>query len=96
MADEPTPALQLPLVYVNAMSVSGSPIDIAIDLGYRGPDGGINYAVRVAMTWEHAALMHDILGQALDRYRNESGEIRDVQKMAGVTVDVRATGAQGG
>jgi hypothetical protein len=95
VADEPTPTVQLPLVYVNAISVSGSPIDMAIDLGYRGPDGSINYAVRVAMAWEHAALMHDILGQALERYRNESGEIRDIQKMAGVHVDVRTTGAQG-
>ncbi len=91
MADEPTSTFQLPLVYVNAMSLSGSPIDVALDLGYRGPNGEINYAVRVAMTWEHAALMNDLLGQALDRYRSDSGDIRDIQKMAGVTVEFRKT-----
>ena len=76
------------------MSASASPVDLALDLGYRDPSGNVNFAVRVAMTWEHAALMHEVLGQALDRARADFGEIRDVQKIQGEGVHVEIHGGE--
>ena len=82
MADDDAvvPPQQVPLVYANIMSASASPVDLSLDFGYRGSDGVINMAVRVAMSWEHAQLVHQLMGQLLDRYQEDVGEIRDVSK----------------
>jgi len=64
------------------MSASAGALDLSFDFGYRGADGRVNMAVKVVMAWEHAQLMHEILGQLLERYREDVGEIRDVSKVA--------------
>lgn len=85
MADEsnqtPTPQ-PVPLVYANVMAASAGAIDLSLDFGYRGPAAEVEVAVRVVMAWEHAALMHEIIGQLLERYQEDVGEIRDVKKVA--------------
>ena len=70
------------MVYANVMSATAGAVDLSLDFGYRGGDGQISVAVRVAMAWEHAQLMHEVLGKLLDRYREDVGDIRDVTKVA--------------
>lgn len=97
MADEPTPTPPaVPLVYANFMTATGNPVDLSIDYGYRTPDGQAVPSVRVVMAWEHAALMEQVLHEALERYRQEFGEIRDVKAdMGGGPVEMTIRGEGG-
>ena len=97
MADEPTPPPTqiVPLIYSNTMQAAAGGIDISMDFGYRAPTGEVQMGVKVVMAWEHAALMHDLLGTLLERYREEVGEIRDITKVAEIRPHELGHGAGG-
>jgi hypothetical protein len=83
MAAESSPK-PVPLVYANAMGVLAGGADLSLDFGYRTWATGPVWAVRVVMSWEHAVVMCDALGEIIERYETDVGEIRDLKQRAGV------------
>lgn len=68
------------VVYANWVRVESTPFDIAIDLGYRSdPSPPVRFPVRVITTWEHAAVLRDLLDSAISEYEEEIGALRDFQ-----------------
>lgn len=67
------------MIYANAVSAAAGPIELNLDFGYQPPVGEPTWAIRIATTWEHAKLLHDLLGDMLGRYSKDVGEIRDVK-----------------
>lgn len=54
--------------------------DLAIDFGYHdepGPPGA--FPVRVAMSWEHAKALADLLAKNIKAYEDEVGQVRDFE-----------------
>jgi hypothetical protein len=70
----------VPLVYVNWMRTTGSPFDLAVDVGYQGGPGLPNPAARLVMTWEHARLLSDSLRQAVEQYEKTVGKLRNLDE----------------
>lgn len=84
MRMERTPAPTFQAIYTNNVQISISYFDIAISLGQ--VTGASAELVRVAdlakiyLTPEHAASLHSLLGQQLQRYRETFGELRPEPK----------------
>jgi Protein of unknown function (DUF3467) len=78
------------------MAATASPVDLALDFGYRGPNAEPNTAVRVVMAWEHAAMVHEIIGKLLERYQEDVGAIRDVRTGATIRPIEVGPGSEGG
>jgi len=81
-ADSPTP--RVPLVYANTVNVAGTALDLSVDFGY-GSSEEAAMAVRVVTTWEQAALLVGMLQEAIDRYGQDVGPIRDLKKLMPAT-----------
>ncbi len=63
-------------VYTNAVQFYGGPFDITLDLGYRpASDVEPEMLVKVTMSWEHARVLHEILGRLVDDYESKVGLI---------------------
>jgi len=84
MAAESSPRPSVPLVYANAMGVLAGGADLSLDFGYGTWATGPVWAVRVVVSWEHAVVMCDALGEIIERYETDVGEIRDLKQRAGV------------
>ena len=68
----------LPLVYANAMQAAGGAFDVTIAFGYGSGEGSFEPAVRVAMSWEHAALMAEQLQRMIKQYEADIGPVRHI------------------
>jgi hypothetical protein len=67
------------MIYANTMSATGGPIELSLDFGYQlPPNGDTTWAIRIVVAWEHARLIHDLLGESIERYAREVGDIRDL------------------
>jgi Protein of unknown function (DUF3467) len=65
------------LVYANWVRMNATPFDLAIDLGYHDEPGPPDaFPVRVAMSWEHAKVLADLLAQNIKAYEDQVGEVR--------------------
>lgn len=76
-----------PPLYVNSVGIEGSPFDVVLDFRRRprqaGPDadsaatefGDGVPVTSVVMGWEHAKLLHHILGQVIDQVEDVRGEV---------------------
>jgi hypothetical protein len=79
------PAVQL--VYANASGMRGGPFDLSIEFGYVVPPGEGEapqppiWQVRVAMSWEHAQALRDLLDAQLREYQNIVGELPSIEKL---------------
>lgn len=80
----------LQVVYTNTAGVQGGPFDVAIDFGYKalglvgegeGDEAETRWAVRVAMSWEHARALHTLLGEQLAAYEEQVGDLPDISKL---------------
>jgi hypothetical protein len=78
-APEPPPE-GVPLIYMNWLRTVGTAGDIAIDVGYQGGNDIPTPSVRLAMTWEHAKLLYESLGDAIGQFEADNEKIRDLKK----------------
>jgi hypothetical protein len=77
------------VVYTNTAGVQGGPFDVGIDFGYKGyaavseddDADATRWAVRVAMSWEHARALHTLLGEQLEAYEEQVGDLPDISKL---------------
>lgn len=82
---EPTDAT----IYVNWVRIGMAPYDLKLDLGFRANDDPpAEFPVRAVMSWEHAKELHVLLGDAIDEYEQEVGEIRDFGIVTGPAREV--------
>lgn len=84
------PPLRMQVVYANTAGIQGGPFDLAIDFGYmalrRDADEGVpetNWSVRVAMSWEHARSLYDLLGKQIEAFETAVGNLPDTDKLRG-------------
>ena len=87
----------LQVVYANTAGIQGGPFDCAIDFGYQSltdretvegfPETTetteTNWSVRVAMSWEHARSMHDLLGKQIEAFEKAAGNLPNTDKLRG-------------
>ncbi len=74
------PVEGVPLVYINWLRTVGTAGDFAIDVGYQGGNEPPVPSVRLAMTWEHAKLLYESLGGAIEKFQEQGESIRDLKK----------------
>ena len=55
--------------------------DLAIDFGYHDEAGPPDaFPVRVAMSWEHAKALADLLAENIQAYEKDIGEVRNFEE----------------
>ncbi|MBK5219341.1 MAG: DUF3467 domain-containing protein [Thermoleophilia bacterium] len=87
MAADPTGGAEQ-LVYANWARYIAGPFDLSLDFGYNTEGGPPEkFPVRVAMSWEHAKLLHRLIGEAMDGYEEQAGAIRKLVDEVEVTDD---------
>ncbi len=80
-------AQALPLFYANQAGLRPGPFDIALDFGYLAagaegePPAGTQWIARVAMSWEHARALHDLLGEQIRNYEENVGPLPDISRL---------------
>lgn len=74
------PVEGVPLIYMNWLRTVGTAGDIAIDVGYQVGNDVPVPSVRLAMTWEHAKLLYESIGSAIEQFEANNGPIRDLKK----------------
>jgi hypothetical protein len=83
MTDAPENKPPIQHVYSNVMAAHGSAFDIALDFGHRIENEDPEFAVRVSMSWEHAASMVTVLRNLIESYQDAIGALPDVDKAVG-------------
>jgi hypothetical protein len=74
-------------VYANAVGARGGAFDISLEFGYVVPPGEgeappvPNWRVRVAMSWEHARAMLQLLEEQIQAYEDKVGPIPDIERL---------------
>jgi hypothetical protein len=75
------------LIYANAAGFRGAAFDCALDFGYalgssEGEQPKPRWLVRVAMSWEHAGAVRDMLSDQIEKYEAQIGTpLPDLQKL---------------
>ena len=75
------------LVYANAVVLRGGAFDLSLEFGYSVPPGEgeqpqpPDWLVRVAMSWEHALALSELLTDHIAQYQEKVGTIPDIQKL---------------
>jgi hypothetical protein len=66
-------------IYANWVRSTATPFEMALEFGY-SPEGGppADVPVLVAMTWEHAKALADLLNSNLAAFEAQAGPIRNV------------------
>jgi len=63
------------------MRMNATIFDLAIDFGYHDEPGPPDaFPVRVAMSWEHAKALADLLARNIQAFEEDMGEIRDFEE----------------
>jgi hypothetical protein len=96
MTDETTPEQTqestpqaTPLLYANVTAVRSGPFDVALDFGYlavsvegHAPnETQTQWGTRVAMSWEHARALHELLGEQIAKYEENVGPLPDIARL---------------
>jgi hypothetical protein len=67
------------LIYANWVRMMGTPFELSIDFGYNEVQGPPEkFPVRVAMSWEHAKALAELLQSNIVDYEQSVGPIREV------------------
>jgi hypothetical protein len=67
------------LIYANWVRMTGTPFELSIDFGYNEVQGPPKkFPVRVAMSWEHAKALAELLQSNIVDYEQSVGPIREV------------------
>lgn len=74
--EEPTLGPELPLVYANWVRLVPGPLDLGLDAGYFAPDTPPRPMLRLVLTWEHAKILHQLLGSIIEQREGNVGEIK--------------------
>lgn len=74
------PGEGVPLIYMNWLRTVGTAGDVALDVGYQSGNDVPVPSVRLAMTWEHAKLLYESIGNAIEQFEANNGPIRDLKK----------------
>jgi hypothetical protein len=80
-------APEMALFYANASGVRGGAFDVSIEFAYAIPptEGEAPKAplwlARVAMSWEHAQALRDLLDGTLKQYQEAVGELPDIERL---------------
>ena len=67
-----------PRTYVNFAAAQGSPLELALTLGYREGDANPLAAALLVMNWEFVPVLIKLLQDQVDAYEERAGPIRDV------------------
>jgi hypothetical protein len=87
-AEIDAPTHDFPLLYASWHRAVPGPFDLGIDFGYLGHDGSVVPGMRVVTTWEHAKLLHQVLGKAIEQREANAGTI---ELPPGITIGGRST-----
>jgi hypothetical protein len=67
------------LIYANWVRMVGTPFELSIDIGYHDEQGPPErFPARIAMSWEHAKAVSDLLARNIADYEEQAGPIREV------------------
>jgi hypothetical protein len=81
VADADQPQHQSPQrAYVNFAAAQGSPIELAVTLGYREGDAEPTVVVPAVVAWEFVPVFIRLLQEQLDAYQEQVAPVRDVQQ----------------
>jgi Protein of unknown function (DUF3467) len=75
------------MVYANVAGIRASAFDVSVEFGHAIPasEGEVqippNWLVRVAMSWEHARALRDLLDKQLEAYETQVGPLPDTDKL---------------
>lgn len=75
------------LLYTNVAGIRGGAFDCSLELGYAIPPGGDEepsvpqWLARVAMSWEHARALYNLLGDAIAKYEDQAGKLPDLERL---------------
>jgi hypothetical protein len=68
------------VIYINWVRTLGSPLDLALDLGYRtDPSPPSSFPIRAVMSWEQAKVLRLLLDSAIESYEAEIAPIRELE-----------------
>lgn len=67
-------------VYANAVAAIGSPYDVTLDFGQKVGEADPDFAVRIAMSWEHALSLMKLLQRLIEDFEGKAGTVPDVQR----------------
>jgi len=69
------------LIYANILKAEGGPYDVALEFGYKAGEAEPVFPVRVAMSWEHAKSLLQLLDNLIEGFEERVAEVPDVSKL---------------
>jgi hypothetical protein len=83
----PAQAPAMPFIYCNSAGIRGGAFDMSLEFSYVIPPG-LHEApappvsqIRIAMSWEHARALHQLLGEHLELYETHVGKLPAIENL---------------